>query len=57
MLTLLSIDLPTLATSADKKNVNFEYIQLYFEQLLPKFTLNNDLWTLYIQLSEDFCTD
>jgi hypothetical protein len=28
--------------------VNFFYIRLYMERLLTKYTLNNELWTIYI---------
>ena len=30
---------------------NYHYTRLYFEQLLPQFTLNPDLWQLYIGLT------
>jgi hypothetical protein len=29
--------------------VNFFYIRLYMERLLTKYTLNNELWTIYIE--------
>lgn len=34
---------------------NFNYIQLYFERILAQFTLNNDLWNLYINYMEEKC--
>ena len=59
MLTLLRGDLVKLVTDGAKgsKSKNFENMQVYFEQLLPQYTLNEDLWRLYVQLAEDFCQD
>lgn len=49
-----------IALLKDKLNLlagdNFNYIQLYFERILSEFTLNNDLWTLYINFMEEKCT-
>jgi hypothetical protein len=29
---------------------NFNLTQLYFERVLPEFTLNADLWKLYVDI-------
>lgn len=47
MLELLSTKLP--------KFNDFSYIQLYMERLLPLFTLNEQLWTLYCGFADDYC--
>ena len=50
MLTLLKNNLNVIAGD------NFNYIQLYFERLLSVFTLNNDLWIIYINYMEEKCS-
>ncbi|CDW90873.1 squamous cell carcinoma antigen recognized by t-cells 3 [Stylonychia lemnae] len=49
MLDLLSKDLDLLAQD------NFNYIMLYFERILSEYTLNQDLWELYIQYTDEKC--
>ena len=49
MLSLLKQDLAEIAGD------NFNYVQVYFERLLPSFTQNNDLWTLYLGYVEGLC--
>jgi hypothetical protein len=39
-----------LETLGDESNWN--YTELYFERLLPSFTLNFDLWSLYVDLRQ-----
>jgi len=34
---------------------NPNYIELYFERLLPQFTLNKDLWHLYVSNIDKIC--
>jgi hypothetical protein len=47
MLELLTDQLPAIAEN------NFGYTQLYFERILSEFTLNQELWSLYIQYMEE----
>ena len=49
MLNLLQKELSTI--SGD----NFNYITLYFERILSEYTLNRDLWEVYINFTEDMC--
>ena len=49
MIDLLSIDLQQIAGE------NFNYILLYFERILSEYTLNKDLWTLFINYTENLC--
>jgi len=48
--------LDLLRTKLPKMN-DFAYTQLCMERLLPLFTLNQQLWTLYCGFAEDFCND
>jgi len=54
MIELLQIKLPKLASGAESP---FSFMQVYFEKLLPLFTLNEQLWTLYSGFAEDLSTD
>jgi hypothetical protein len=51
MLELLGDELKAIAGD------NFNYIQLYFERILAEYTLNNDLWMLYVSYMEDKCNN
>ena len=46
-----------LQTKLVKQLEGFGYVQLYFEQLLPMFTLNEQLWKLYCGFATDLCTE
>ena len=48
--------LDLLRTKLPKLN-DFSYTQLYMEKLLPQFTLNGQLWTIYCEAAIDFCQD
>ena len=54
MLNLLRSKLVKLSQSSDQP---FAAVQQYMEDLLPKFTLNEQLWTLYVDFTQDICTD
>lgn len=49
MIEFLGSDLDKIAGD------NFNYIQLYFERVLPEYTLNEELWSLYINYMEEKC--
>jgi hypothetical protein len=49
MLQLLLGDLALVAGE------NFNYIQLYLERILSEYTLNRDLWEIYINYTDDIC--
>lgn len=49
MLDLLSHLLPMIA------NDNFNYFSLYFERILSEYTLNSDLWQVYLTFADDLC--
>ena len=49
MLNLLKNDLKKIASN------NTNYIELYFERLLPFFTLNKDLWHMYLSYIDKVC--
>jgi hypothetical protein len=49
MYTLLSRDLPNIAGE------NFNYVMLYFERILSEYTLNRDLWELYVNYTDEMC--
>ena len=34
---------------------NFNYICLYFERILSEYTLNRDLWEIFIAYTDDLC--
>ena len=34
---------------------NFNYIQLYFDRILSEYTINEELWVLYIEFMEEKC--
>ena len=34
---------------------NFNYVLLYFERILSEYTLNRDLWTLFIDYTDEMC--
>lgn len=49
MLALLEQELP--AISGD----NFNYVLLYFERILSEYTLNIDLWQLFMTDTDEIC--
>lgn len=49
MVSLLGVDLQTIAGD------NFNYVLLYFERILSEYTLNRDLWALFISYTDDLC--
>lgn len=49
MVNLLERDLNQLAQD------NFNYIMLYFERILSEYTLNLDLWRIYINYTDEKC--
>eukprot|EP00347_Sterkiella_histriomuscorum_P009820 403339762 len=49
MTNLLKKDLDHLAQD------NFNYIMLYFERILSEYTLNLDLWKIYIDYTDEKC--
>lgn len=49
MIALLEGELPKIAGE------NFNYIMLYFERILSEFTLNSQLWRLYLSYCDDMC--
>ncbi len=49
MIELLSKEMPKIAGD------NFNYIMLYFERILSEYTLNRDLWELYVGYTDDMC--
>jgi hypothetical protein len=49
MISLLKGELPKIAGD------NFNYIMLYFERILSEYTLNRDLWELYVSYTDDMC--
>lgn len=49
MLSLLGVDLQTIAGE------NFNYLLLYFERILSEYTLNRDLWALFLSYTDDLC--
>ena len=34
---------------------NFNYVWLYFERILSEYTLNEDLWTLFVGYTDEKC--
>ncbi len=34
---------------------NFNYVMLYFERILSEYTLNGDLWNLFIGYTDEMC--
>ena len=34
---------------------NFNYVMLYFERILSEYTLNRDLWEIYLIYTDDLC--
>ena len=49
MLSLLEQELPGIAGD------NFNYVMLYFERILSEYTLNRELWGLYVAYTEEMC--
>lgn len=49
MIDLLSKELPLIAGD------NFNYVMLYFERILAEYTLNGELWTLFMEYTDDMC--
>jgi hypothetical protein len=49
MIKLLSTELDTIAKD------NFNYVMLYFERILSEYTLNQDLWAIYVQYADEKC--
>ena len=49
MLTLLQSELPIIAGD------NFNYVTLFFERILSEYTLNRDMWEIYLNYTEDMC--
>ena len=49
MIRLLSSELPEIAGE------NFNYIMLYFERILSEYTLNRDLWELFVNYTDEMC--
>jgi hypothetical protein len=49
MLELLKSELPLIAVD------NFNYFLLYFERILSEYTLNRDLWELFLSFTDDLC--
>jgi len=56
MLDLLRKKLPKIYDGISAKEC-FNYVQLYFEKLLPMFTINEQLWMLYLEHTDDYCQD
>ena len=49
MIDLLNNKLPEISGE------NFNYVCLYFERILSEYTLNRDLWVLFIAYTDDLC--
>jgi hypothetical protein len=49
MIKLLSNELQEIAGE------NFNYIMLYFERILSEYTLNRDLWALFVNYTDEMC--
>ena len=49
MTSLLKGELPKIAGD------NFNYIMLYFERILSEYTLNTDLWEIYVTYTDEIC--
>jgi hypothetical protein len=49
MLNLLGVGLQSIAGD------NFNYVLLYFERILSEYTLNRDLWALFLSYTDDLC--
>ena len=49
MLTLLLKELPLIAGE------NFNYVMLFFERILSEYTLNRDLWEVYLNYTDEMC--
>lgn len=49
MLDLLEKELPSITGN------NFNYVLLYFERILAEYTLNNQLWQLFISYTDEMC--
>lgn len=49
MIRLLKEDLKEVAGE------NFNYVRLYFERILSEYTLNKDLWEIYIDYTDELC--
>jgi hypothetical protein len=43
--------------SLTKVSPKLDFAKLYFERLLPNYTLNTDLWTLYLSITLELCKD
>ena len=50
---VLSKDLEDLLTKLGTEN--FNYIGLYMEQILSEYTLNADLWKIYVNYTDEKC--
>lgn len=49
MVDLLKYELDELAQD------NFNYVMLYFERILSEYTLNTELWELYVNYTDEKC--
>ncbi len=49
MFALLQGELPGIAGD------NFNYVMLFFERILSEYTLNPELWSLYVGYTEEMC--
>ena len=49
MLNLLATELAKIAGD------NFNYILLYFTRILSEYTLNRDLWVLFLSYTDELC--
>ena len=49
MINILSKELPNIAGE------NFNYVMLYFERILSEYTLNHELWELYVNYTDEMC--
>jgi hypothetical protein len=49
MLKLLQNELPMIAAE------NFNYVMLFFERILSEYTLNRDLWEVFVNYTDDLC--
>jgi hypothetical protein len=46
---LLQKELPLIAGE------NFNYVMLFFERILSEYTLNRDLWEVYLNYTDEMC--
>lgn len=44
-------------SSLTKVNAKLDFVKLYYERLLPEYTLNPALWSLYLQTTLDLSKD